>query len=69
MSLYSPSEQTANALNGSGNMTDAIGTINPAALNSGGELAHTIAPSLLPLAPNLQTSQPSHPYPYLVALG
>lgn len=43
MSLYSPSEQTTNALNGAGNMTDAIGTINPAALNSGGKHFHTIA--------------------------
>lgn len=36
MSIYSQSEQGPNALNGIGNMSDGSGTINPAALNSGG---------------------------------
>lgn len=35
MSLYSPSEQSSNVPNGSRNMTDGIGTINPAALSGG----------------------------------
>ncbi|KAK5958734.1 hypothetical protein OHC33_000577 [Knufia fluminis] len=35
MSLYSPSEQSSNIPNGSRNMTDGIGTIDPAALSGG----------------------------------
>jgi len=36
MSLYSPARRAASALNGIGDMNDGSGTINPAALNSGG---------------------------------
>lgn len=36
MSIYPPSHQPTNALNGIGAMSDGSGTINPAALNSSG---------------------------------
>lgn len=44
MSIYPPSRQPTNALNGVGNMNDGSGTINPAALNASGTLLlHWIA--------------------------
>jgi hypothetical protein len=36
MSIYPPSHQPTNALNGIGVMSDGSGTINPAALNTSG---------------------------------
>ncbi|KIX04628.1 uncharacterized protein Z518_05498 [Rhinocladiella mackenziei CBS 650.93] len=38
MSIYPPSRQPTNALNGVGDMSDGSGTINPAALNASGGL-------------------------------
>lgn len=43
MSIYSPSHQAPNALNGIGDMSDGSGTINPAALNSGSTTTLTIS--------------------------
>jgi hypothetical protein len=45
MSIYSPSHQASNALNGIGDMSDGQGTINPAALNSGGMSPWSSCPS------------------------
>ncbi len=36
MSIYPPTRQPTNALNGIGVMSDGSGTINPAALNTSG---------------------------------
>ena len=38
MSLYPPTRQPSNALNGIADMNDGSGTINPAALNATGML-------------------------------